>query len=271
MAKGYGATALTGGAVGAMDAIDGAVLEDGDVCIVASSAAVFYTYRLNATSAAAESSPAIISPDTNPGDKRWILEGARIASLQLPAGAAIVEFSTDGALAGDSDTVVPTEKAVKAYVDAASSLSTIAQIVSTYVSTVATDTTVCPYDDTIPQSNEGIDFSISKAITPTDAANHLKIDVVVNCANNNAGIMTAALFKDAGADAIAAAGVDCEGGDPLMIVFTHDIVAGGVAAQTFMVRVGNTAAGTTTLNGTGGNQRYGGVAVSSITITEYVP
>lgn len=39
------------------------------------------------------------------------------ASLQLPAGAIINEFSTDGTLAGDSDTAVPTEKAVKTYVD----------------------------------------------------------------------------------------------------------------------------------------------------------
>jgi len=39
--------------------------------------------------------------------------------LQLfTAGATINEFSTDGTLAGDSDTAVPTEKAVKTYVDA---------------------------------------------------------------------------------------------------------------------------------------------------------
>lgn len=34
------------------------------------------------------------------------------------SGATINEFSTDGTLAGNSDTAVPTEKAVKAYVDA---------------------------------------------------------------------------------------------------------------------------------------------------------
>lgn len=39
--------------------------------------------------------------------------------IAVSAGATIDEFSTDGTLAGDSDTVVPTEKAVKTYVDGA--------------------------------------------------------------------------------------------------------------------------------------------------------
>ena len=37
--------------------------------------------------------------------------------LTLPSGVAINEFSSDGTLAGDSDDAVPTEKAVKKYVD----------------------------------------------------------------------------------------------------------------------------------------------------------
>lgn len=39
-------------------------------------------------------------------------------SLTLASGATPTEFSTDGTLAGDSDVAVPTEKAVKTYVDA---------------------------------------------------------------------------------------------------------------------------------------------------------
>ena len=38
-------------------------------------------------------------------------------SLRLNAGNSVNEFSTDGTLAGDSDTALPTEKAVKTYVD----------------------------------------------------------------------------------------------------------------------------------------------------------
>lgn len=40
-----------------------------------------------------------------------------MASLALDIGATIDEFSTDGTLAGNSDTALPTEKAVKTYVD----------------------------------------------------------------------------------------------------------------------------------------------------------
>ena len=44
-----------------------------------------------------------------------------ISSLGCSAGGDIGEFSTDGTLGGNSDTAVPTEKAVKTYVDANSS------------------------------------------------------------------------------------------------------------------------------------------------------
>jgi hypothetical protein len=44
----------------------------------------------------------------------WNASGLKIGG----AGATIDEFSTDGNLSGDSDTAVPTEKAVKTYVDA---------------------------------------------------------------------------------------------------------------------------------------------------------
>ena len=39
-------------------------------------------------------------------------------SLRLPQGATVNEFSTDGTLAGNADSAVPTERAVKTYVDA---------------------------------------------------------------------------------------------------------------------------------------------------------
>lgn len=67
-------TSLTGGSATALDGIDGNSLLDGDrAYVLIPGTLTFYVYRLNATSAAAESSPDIIAPDTNPGDKRWIL------------------------------------------------------------------------------------------------------------------------------------------------------------------------------------------------------
>ena len=69
----YNAIGLTNGSSGYLDSIDGADLGDGDVCFVIIATEEFYLYRLNATSGAVESSPDIISPDDNAGDKRWIL------------------------------------------------------------------------------------------------------------------------------------------------------------------------------------------------------
>jgi hypothetical protein len=69
----YGAIGLIGGNAGDLDAIDGAALADKDMAIVMVKGVGVYHYVLNATSAAAESSPQIIAPNANGGDKRWIL------------------------------------------------------------------------------------------------------------------------------------------------------------------------------------------------------
>jgi hypothetical protein len=47
--------------------------------------------------------------------KKWL--GLFAKSITLTSGAEINEFSTDDTLSGESDTAVPTEKAVKGYVD----------------------------------------------------------------------------------------------------------------------------------------------------------
>ena len=80
MANFYPATALTGGADGALDAIshtdpksDGSTaLITGDVCIVVSDSYA-YSYRYNSTANNPESSPDIIAPESGGG--RWFLVG----------------------------------------------------------------------------------------------------------------------------------------------------------------------------------------------------
>jgi hypothetical protein len=69
----YGAIGLIGGTAGLLDAIDGAALADKDIAIVAVQDGAVYFYVLDVDSALAESSPAIIQPDTTGGNKRWIL------------------------------------------------------------------------------------------------------------------------------------------------------------------------------------------------------
>jgi len=145
----------------------------------------------------------------------------------------------------------------------------VVQTVSNDTGAVATGTTIVPFDDTIPQSGEG-DQYMSQTITPVAAPNALFITVISNAASSSASaVIGTALFKDAVANALAAftqaqAGAGAQGG----VSFTHRMLADGVAATTFKVRIGPHTASTVTFNGTGGVRLYGGVMSSSLNIEE---
>ena len=71
----WGATALIGGAAGALDAHAYAEIQDGDPCITPVKGDKVYHHIFDSSSSAAESSPDVIAPDDvgeNPG--RWILQ-----------------------------------------------------------------------------------------------------------------------------------------------------------------------------------------------------
>jgi hypothetical protein len=109
-------------------------------------------------------------------------------------------------------------------------------------------------------------------ITPTDAANKLRIDVVMMIGNNTANWLTAALFQDSTANALAAISHhNPTGGGGNNIVFSHFMTAGTTSATTFKVRAGCNVSSTTVFNGNSGARWFGGVAASSITITEIIP
>lgn len=72
--RAYGARALVGGGIGAMDKINGSLLNDQDKCFVATETAV-YVYNLDEFSGETEDVPKIIAPDTSGGNKRWKLQG----------------------------------------------------------------------------------------------------------------------------------------------------------------------------------------------------
>lgn len=93
--KAYGSkTTLTGGGATALDSIDGASLTDGDIAFVCVSG-ILYVYRLNASSGATDDGLNVIAPDTNAGNKRWILQS--VTSLRGDAVAkAWVKFTGTG-------------------------------------------------------------------------------------------------------------------------------------------------------------------------------
>jgi len=78
----YLRTSLTGGGADALDQVDGDDLSDNDTAIV-TYGGEFYFYELDSTSGATENPPAIISPDLNPGTKRWILQGIHEAGSHV--------------------------------------------------------------------------------------------------------------------------------------------------------------------------------------------
>jgi hypothetical protein len=157
---------------------------------------------------------------------------------------------------------------------AAGSPSVVVQVVKTVTGAATTGTTAIPIDDTIPQNTEGDEY-MTLAITPGNASNRLKIDVVLFGAINGSDWMIAALFQDSTANALATGSMylPTSGGGG-SIQFTYWMAAGTTSATTFKVRAGrdNVSPGTTlTFNGTGGARLFGGVYASSITITEYTP
>jgi len=151
----FAANKLKGGVAGALDDINHTTLEDGNIAIVIdASSDTTYFYKYDDSETGAETDISIIIPDSNStGSGAWVLEdvysndltvgndlnvkrdadidrnlnvdgaatidgAATAASLQLGgSGATPTEFSTDGTMGGNSDTAVPTEKAVKTYVD----------------------------------------------------------------------------------------------------------------------------------------------------------
>lgn len=144
----------------------------------------------------------------------------------------------------------------------------VVQQVNVQTGAMATGATTIPWDDTIPQITEGTEF-MTLAITPTSATNILVVDVVANLNATAVNYLIGALFRDATANALAAAAVYQEGASRAMqVAFSFRVVAGSVAATTFRLRAGTGGAATLTFNGEVSARKLGGVMASSITITE---
>lgn len=140
----------------------------------------------------------------------------------------------------------------------------VLQVERSVDSAVATGAVTMPYDDTIPQNNEGDQF-MSRAITPQAAANLLLIEHEGNYASSNTTVaLNVALFQGSTANALAATqnGRVGSAGAPCVGVLSHLMVAGTISSTTFKIRAGTNAAGNTTFNGSAGARIFGGVMSS---------
>ena len=143
----------------------------------------------------------------------------------------------------------------------------VLQVVNVNDGAVATGTGIIAIDDTIPQNTEGAEF-MTLVITPASANNFLIIEVDFMFSVNDIGTIAASIFQDSTANALATAAQRNATSEMFHITFDHYVVAGTASATTFKLRVGFSTGGTITMNGVGGARRYGGVAASSMRITE---
>ena len=144
----------------------------------------------------------------------------------------------------------------------------VVQVVNVQDGETATGSTNFPFDDTIPQITEGVEY-MTLAITPTSATNKLFIQVIILQTAVAAGAWeTSALFQDSTADALASminntSGVSATG----ILTYSHYMTAGTTSSTTFRVRSGGSTGATMRFNGDT-QRRMGGTLSSSITITE---
>jgi hypothetical protein len=149
---------------------------------------------------------------------------------------------------------------------------TVVQRLLTTSSAKVTGATAIPSDDTIPQNTEGTEM-MTASITPQSSANLLIVaHVGYYTMNSTASAGTLALFKDSGADAIAAVGWGPGGvvNAGFTVPLFYQQQAGGTSAITYKLRAGNGAGTNVTLNGAASTDTrlYGGVAGSALALTE---
>ena len=146
----------------------------------------------------------------------------------------------------------------------------VAQIVTDSEDAHSSHTTVIPVDDTIPQITEGEEL-LTVTITPTNASSVLVIDFFCGVADDGQATWTIALFVDTTADAIQAWSYwDTSASHPRFGVLRHFLSAGSTAARTYKIRIGP-AGGTLYINGIQAGRLFGGIAITNLTVTEYLP
>ena len=188
-------------------------------------------------------------------------QGDLLYASSSTAWSRLAKGTASQLLAMNSGATAPEWKTVNLSPD-----GSVVQVVNVQSGAVASCAGNIPSDDTIPQNTEGTEV-MTLAITPLATTNKLKIQVVVNYGGANADL-TAALFQDTTAGALAAAQNFQATNSPSQVVFTHYMTAGTTSSTTFKVRIGHPS-GTAIFNGVGGPTRVmGGVMASSITITE---
>ena len=184
---------------------------------------------------------------------------AALVAFSVKADAAI-SYAPQYATQAEAEAGTATNKTMNPArtKDAINMLGGMLQSVSaTYTANTALSTTI-PLDDTIPQNTEGTEI-LTVSITPKSASSTIEVEFQCTGASASAQTMIVALFKDSGADAIAATAVggSGSGAKPNLLRLIHREASGSKTARTYKINVGMNS-GSITMNGATTGRYMGG-------------
>lgn len=197
--------------------------------------------------------------------------------------AASVAMSGDATLANTgaltiANNAVTTAKILDANVTGAklasgaaaanSATGAVLQTVTAEYATYATNTTVIPWDDTIPQNTEGTEI-ISLSITPSSASSKVRISLVASAVSSNAGGITLAVFRSGIASAVAASTsvpTSSSYAHSMQVLYTDSPAS--ASAVTYTVRIGVENTYIWYLNGTSAGRKLGGSIYTTLVLEE---
>jgi hypothetical protein len=207
--------------------------------------------------------PGIYSPTATPGNSAQVIY---TTSGQTSKPIAILGWMEWGSGLATAGTWASGPTTIKLWQPGDPLPGDVVQIARNATGTVATGSTALPFDNTIPQITEG-DQYMSQAITPFAASDILRVTTSHEFANSANIQVVAALFRDSGANAVAAIASGGSQGQPLTSALGYAVQAGSASTTTFKLRAGGSS-GTTTFNGQGGSASLGGVMASFIQVEE---
>lgn len=174
---------------------------------------------------------------------------------------------------GTADQLMKTDGAGTLGWVSSSLVGNLVQTVYTSTTAMVTVNTNGVIDDSIPQVSEGTAI-LSLAITPKSASNILNIrfTTFATPAAGSGATSICSLYQDAGANALSASIQTFVNANVTQVQLEHNMVAGTTSATTFKINLSTQSGLNIYVNGSAAGGRYmGGVASTTLTITEYKP
>jgi len=145
--------------------------------------------------------------------------------------------------------------------------SSVLQIVSVSNVAFSSSAATTPFDDTIPQSSEGVQV-LTVNITPSNNTSKLVVQGVIMASCPSADSLITSLFSG-GVNAIYANMIAVGAGQLETIDVLHKFTPGSTSTLTMSIRVGCVVGAGINFNGDGGGRKFGGVSTCWMVITEY--